>query len=195
MCRVVNARFFPDSENNGRDYIRLIVSPFFKLITQIQWDTLKQDYVYIFRNKDNSKGLSVYQLIEWFNLVLPYTVYVNTREMQEMTPEEARAKRRSNPFNTPEIEYSKQWRNWLTIQKVFTLLLFVYVVIRGDLFSILLAGFYLCYASLFNLHIPYNFFHISSIALQVFYLFVNIQNHCCDSQVHLQYLLNCPVCE
>lgn len=32
MCRVVNARFFPDSENNGRDYIRLIVSHFLVLL-------------------------------------------------------------------------------------------------------------------------------------------------------------------
>lgn len=32
MCRVVNARFFPDSENNGRDYIRLIVSLFLELL-------------------------------------------------------------------------------------------------------------------------------------------------------------------
>ncbi len=26
LCRVVNARFFPDSENPDRDYIRLIVA-------------------------------------------------------------------------------------------------------------------------------------------------------------------------
>ena len=75
------------------------------------------------------------------------------------------SKRGSKLFNIPDIEYSKQWQNWLTIQKIFTVLLFVYIAIRGDIFSILLAMFYLCYASLFSLHIPYSFFNISSIAL------------------------------
>ena len=79
--------------------------------------------------------------------------------------EEKQTKRGSKLFNIPTIEFSKQWTHLLQSQKLFNLLLILYVLIRGDIFSILLAGFYLCYASLFSLHVPYSFFRISSIAL------------------------------
>lgn len=85
--------------------------------------------------------------------------------MEAQALDKRTSKKGSKLFNIPDIEYSKQWQHWLTIQKIFTVLLFVYVAIRGDIFSILLAMFYLCYASLFSLHIPYSFFNISSVAL------------------------------
>lgn len=88
--------------------------------------------------------------------------------MEAQALDKRASKKGSKLFNIPDIEYSKQWQHWLTIQKIFTVLLFVYVAIRGDIFSILLAMFYLCYASLFTLHIPYSFFNISSVALYSF---------------------------
>ena len=75
---VVNARYFPDKENPDRSYIRLIVIMNASSYDQIQWDHLKQDYLYIFRSANHEKGSNLYQLIEWFNMILPLTVYTDT---------------------------------------------------------------------------------------------------------------------
>ncbi len=78
LCYVVNARYFPDKENPDRSYIRLIVIMNASSYDQIQWDHLKQDYLYIFRSANHEKGSNLYQLIEWFNMILPLTVYTDT---------------------------------------------------------------------------------------------------------------------
>ena len=134
--------------------------------------------MYIFRCGNHEKGYNLYQLIEWFNLVLPNRVFTNTEvrfgvvhERQEseedVITEEAKSRARKvlSIFRKPSIQFSKQWRHYLTMQNVFTVLLTVYMIFRNDLFSILLMCFYLCYASLFSLHVPYSFYNIGSWAL------------------------------
>lgn len=134
--------------------------------------------MYIFRGGNHEKGYNLYQLIEWFNLILPNRVFMNTEvgfraicERQEseedvITEEtKSRARKVLSIFRKPSIQFSKQWRHYLTMQRVFTVLLTVYMIFRNDLFSILLMCFYLCYASLFALHVPYSFYNIGSWAL------------------------------
>ena len=134
--------------------------------------------MYIFRCGNHEKGYNLYPLIEWFNLVLPNRVFTDTEvrfwavhegqeSEEDVVTEEAKSRARKvlSIFRKPSIQFSKQWRHYLTLQNLFTVLLTLYMIFRNDLFSILLMCFYLCYASLFALHVPYNFYNIGSWAL------------------------------
>lgn len=68
-------------------------------------------------------------------------------------------------FKRPTIQFSQKWRNFQSLQKLLTLLLVLFMILRGDIFNVVLMCFYLCYAALFPLHIPYTFYWISSVVL------------------------------
>ena len=60
---------------------------------------------------------------------------------------------------------NSQWNAFLALQLCFTIILTLYAIVRNDLFSILLMSYYLCYAALTPMHIPYSFYKYSSWAL------------------------------
>ena len=136
----------------------------------MQWDTLKLDYVYIFRAEEREKGFSVHQLIEWFNLVLPHRVLMNTREVQERFDEldKHATMRVLKMFKSPESKFPNKWKTYRSLEKVFTVLLLLYMILRDDLVSICITLFYLCYAALFCIHVPYSFYNIVSWILYFF---------------------------
>ena len=125
--------------------------------------------MYIFRGKDHAKSSTIFQLVEWLNMLLPMKIIMNTREIEEEinASTKSAAKKVLNMFKKPSFEFSKQWMQLRRLEKVFTIIFFLFLIIRNDLFTMLLMLFYLCYASLFSLHIPFNFFYWSSIALSV----------------------------
>ena len=87
-------------------------------------------------------------------------------ESDEITSEaKSRAKKVLKMFKQPTIQYSQKWRTFQNLQKLLTLLLVLFMVLRGDIFNEVLMCFYLCYAALFPLHIPYSFYTICSVAL------------------------------
>ena len=130
----------------------------------MQWDTLKLDYVYIFRAEEREKGFNVHQLIEWFNLVLPHRVLMNTQEVQERFDEAGKhaTMRVLKMFKSPISAFPKKWKTYRNLEKVFTVLLLLYMILRDDLVSICITLFYLCYAALFCIHVPYSFYNIVS---------------------------------
>ena len=125
--------------------------------------------MYLFRTKEHASGSSIFQLTEWLNLVLPMKVTMNTKEVEEEITVSTKhsAKKVLDMFKKPTIEFSSQWKQLQRMEKVFTVILLLFLVLRNDLFAMLLMLFYLCYASLFSLHIPFVFYYWSSIALSV----------------------------
>ena len=128
------------------------------------------DYLYIFRSKQHNKGYNVHQLIEWFNLVLPFRVAMNTLAMEEKLDSDAKhaAGKVLKLFKKPTFAFSSKWKSYLTLQKVFTVILLLYMFLRDDVVSLLFTLFYLCYAALFCVHVPYIFFNTISWILYLF---------------------------
>ena len=71
-------------------------------------------------------------------------------------------------FKSPESKFPKKWKTYRSLEKVFTVLLLLYMILRDDLVSICITLFYLCYAALFCIHVPYSFYNIVSWILYPF---------------------------
>ena len=69
---------------------------------------------------------------------------------------------------TATLRVPKKWKTYRSLEKVFTVLLLLYMILRDDLVSICITLFYLCYAALFCIHVPYSFYNIVSWILYPF---------------------------
>ena len=65
-------------------------------------------------------------------------------------------------YKSPESKFPKKWKTYRNLEKVFTVLLLLYLILRDDVVSICITLFYLCYAALFCIHVPYSFYNIVS---------------------------------